>query len=213
MNFLNIIGTGVDEKGFVPDTIRDEFFHIVKNRPENRVCFDCESRNPTWLSLSFAVFICLNCSSNHRKMGVHISFVRSIDLDRFTPSQLARMSIGGNSRARNFFKQFFGAHFSSNTREYTNSIYGSKYKQVLDAEVSGLETSYFGVCNEQNTLEKTTNSQLKDKSNFLTNKKNETDSNPIPGAVNRFNSIQRQKSLINKGRRLDESFDFDSLVL
>jgi ADP-ribosylation factor GTPase-activating protein 2/3 len=41
----------------------------------------------------------------HRRMGVHITFVRSCDLDEWSSDQLQIMTVSGNGNAREYFKK------------------------------------------------------------------------------------------------------------
>jgi hypothetical protein len=49
----------------------------------NDRCIDCGSKlSVDWASVNLGVFFCIDCSGRHRSFGVHISFVRSITMDK-----------------------------------------------------------------------------------------------------------------------------------
>uniref|UniRef100_A0A7S0B743 Arf-GAP domain-containing protein n=1 Tax=Pyrodinium bahamense TaxID=73915 RepID=A0A7S0B743_9DINO len=123
----------VDEKGFVPDEVRNTFFRKLRMKTDNRTCFECPARNPTWNSLTYGVYLCLECSGEHRRKGVHLSFVRSVELDRFSPDQMVQMALGGNAKAWNYFKTHGMGKTSDGGRAIDyNSKIAQRYKQELE---------------------------------------------------------------------------------
>ncbi|XP_073482856.1 stromal membrane-associated protein 1 isoform X3 [Aquarana catesbeiana] len=71
---------------------------------DNKYCADCEAKGPRWASWNLGVFICIRCAGIHRNLGVHISRVKSVNLDQWTPEQIQCMQDMGNTRARVFYE-------------------------------------------------------------------------------------------------------------
>eukprot|EP00375_Theileria_parva_P003938 XP_766625.1 hypothetical protein [Theileria parva strain Muguga] len=127
-----ILSLKVDQRGFVSEADREEFFRRQFRIPENTTCFECGFSNPKWLSLSFAIYLCLNCSGRHRQLGSHISFVRSVDMDRFMRDQLVRLHVGGNKK---FNEYLISQNLKDKPTNYDNRKVLS-YSYTLDDEVA-----------------------------------------------------------------------------
>jgi len=85
--------------------VDDQTIHSIRTVPGNGCCVDCSAKgkfsihsifsltryltnsclspllDPDWASLNLGTLICIDCSGIHRKIGTHISKVRSLTLD------------------------------------------------------------------------------------------------------------------------------------
>ncbi|KAL0942601.1 UBA/TS-N domain-containing protein [Colletotrichum truncatum] len=76
---------------------------LVQTVPGNNFCADCQARNPAWASWSLGVFLCMRCAAIHRKLGTHISKVKSLSMDSWSNEQVENMKKVGNVRSNQIY--------------------------------------------------------------------------------------------------------------
>ncbi|XWW98785.1 hypothetical protein V2A60_006787 [Cordyceps javanica] len=76
---------------------------LVQTVPGNNICADCYARNPAWASWSLGVFLCMRCGAIHRKLGTHISKVKSLSMDSWSNEQVDNMRKVGNTASNRIY--------------------------------------------------------------------------------------------------------------
>ncbi|KAH9389845.1 hypothetical protein TYRP_007392 [Tyrophagus putrescentiae] len=89
---------------------RRRLFELLKVEG-NQFCADCHEEDPEWASYTIGVFLCTQCASIHRKIGIHISRIKSLKLDNWDQSHVATMEANGNALINDYFEKHVPAYY------------------------------------------------------------------------------------------------------
>ncbi|PKC68615.1 ArfGap-domain-containing protein [Rhizophagus irregularis] len=89
----------------------------IRELPGNDVCVDCKCKDPQWASTNFGTLLCIECSGIHRSLGVHVSKVKSLQLDKWEPESIEVMLKLGNIKTNKIYE----AKLDDNSERLNNS--------------------------------------------------------------------------------------------
>jgi len=114
----------------------EEFFRRQHEDPANRVCCDCGTAEPGWVSVSHGIYLSIEAAGVHRSLGVGVSFVQSTSLDAWKPMHLRMMELGGNRRFQDFLREQ-GVSEDAPIREKYSTRAAEWYRRNLRALAEG----------------------------------------------------------------------------
>ena len=214
----------------VDNDIRDEVMENILAKPQNQICFDCGSKAPKWSSPYLGIVICYECAAKHRSYGTHISFVRSVDLDKWNRKQLKSLELTGNSYTKQRFNDL-GVPLIGNNFDYNNSLV-LKVRQEIEEKVR--ESLQPGEYMKEEEKQKEVKEQKVKKTKKKKKEKKDDTKNDDDNKVNEENNVEENNntnniqnpkpfdmvqidvkdkgkpSKKNKIKKVDFDFDFDS---
>ncbi|XP_051990285.1 arf-GAP with SH3 domain, ANK repeat and PH domain-containing protein 1-like isoform X2 [Xyrauchen texanus] len=128
---LNMAFRGEQSAG--DDSLEDLTKAIIEDvlrMPGNEACCDCGAPDPKWLSTNLGILTCIECSGIHREMGVHISRIQSMELDKLGTSELLLAKNVGNSS----FNEILEGNLPSPSPKPTPSSDMTERKEYINAK-------------------------------------------------------------------------------
>ena len=211
----------------VDDKIRDEVMANILAKPQNQICFDCGSKAPKWSSPYLGIVICYECAAKHRSYGTHISFVRSVDLDKWNRKQLKSLELTGNSYTKERFNDL-GVPLIGGNYDYNNSMVLKVRQEIAEKVKESLKPDDYKKKEEEkkeendfdNNIDIAKEEEIKEiKEEKKDNEEKEEDKKevkkPQKFQIDEKVKVKNAKVIskagkINKIKKMDFNFDFDS---
>ena len=205
------------ESEIVKEEIRDEVMKNILSVPSNQYCFDCGSRRPRWASPYLGIILCMECAGRHRSYGTHISFIKSVDLDKWNKKQLKSLELTGNFYMKKKFEKLKIPKIN-NLYDYNNELIFEIRKNIENLVKENLKKDDYNSKEEYKIKNNNINDNNNDNKNEIEFNNNNIEDNdkdyqnsnkPIKFNLKKDVTVKKEIKK-NKIKKLDIDFDFDN---
>ena len=84
-----------------------ELINEISNQKMNKECFDCRIKEPKYISINNAIFLCEDCAKIHKTFPENISLIVNNNLDLLSNTFLKYLYYGGNANLDYFINYDF----------------------------------------------------------------------------------------------------------
>ncbi|KAE8666873.1 putative ADP-ribosylation factor GTPase-activating protein AGD6 [Hibiscus syriacus] len=109
---------------------------FLQSQQSNKICVDYKNKNPQWALVTYGVFMCSECSCKHQGLGIHISFVQSVNMNSWSDIQIKKMESSTNDKLNSFLAQY-GIPKEIDIAIKYNTIVASIYRDRMQALAEG----------------------------------------------------------------------------
>ena len=197
----------------VDNEIRDEIMEDILSIPENQHCFDCGISSPRWSSPYLGILLCIDCAGRHRSYGTHISFVKSVDLDKWNKKQLKSLELTGNLYIKKKFEEM-GVPKIDSIYDYNNNLILEIRKEIDNLVKENLKPTDYTYLKKKtdnnNNIYDNGNDKENNNKNNIENEENDL-LKPQKYIIkaNSLKNNKNDKNKKNKIKKIDIDFNFD----
>ena len=189
----------------------------IISKPSNQSCFDCGSRFPRWSSPYLGILLCIDCAGRHRGYGSHISFVKSVDLDKWNRKQLKSLELTGNSYSRKKFEEL-GVPKIDSIYDYNSNLILDIRKEIENLVKENLKPNDYFYSKSEDNIKKIDKNEKNDdikennNNNYVDKNEEQTELLKTIKFEMKKDSIKKNDNKINKKnkiKKIDFDFNFD----
>ena len=199
----------------VDNEIRDDIMNEITSKRGNQTCFDCGSPLPRWSSPYLGILLCIDCAGRHRGYGTHISFVKSIDLDKWNKKQLKSLELTGNSYTKKKFEEL-GVPKIDSIYDYNSNLILDFRKEIDNLVKENLKPDDYLYKRNKDKISEENKKSYKNiyTNNNVTNEEDEKLLKPLKFVkkiekINNNKESNKKTNKKNKIKKIDFDFNFD----